>query len=175
MTFSRLSCTQGDKRGLSTNSSETRLIPEMEINCTGTLVGWTNSGRMGSGTMYPKLQTWRRSNTDANLYFKNGAEIQIDAQGSVCETLTRNVNCNQEFYCRLSPANYLSVLSGSDIIGVELPPLHNQAFELLFIVTEQQQYVWRQRVTSSSLRIGNHDIRVGDDLLFSVDVLGEYS
>ena len=93
MTFSRLSCTEGSKRGLGTdfNSSETRLIPAMEFNCTGTLVGWTVSGRRGSGTMYPKLQIWRRNGTDRNLYFKNGPEIQIDAHGSACETLTRNV------------------------------------------------------------------------------------
>ena len=121
--------------------------------------------------MYPKLQIWRRNSTDRNLYFKNGPEIQIDAHGSACETLTRNVNCNQEYYCRLSAANYLSVLSGSDIIGVELPPLENQAFELLFIVTEQQQYVWRREVNASSLMIGTHDVRVGDDFLFSIDFL----
>ena len=121
--------------------------------------------------MYPKLQIWRRSSTNRNSYFKNGPEIQIDAHGSACETLTRNVNCNQEYFCRLSTANYLSVLSGSDIIGVELPPLENQAFELLFIVTEQQQYVWRREVNASSLMNGTHDIRMGDDFLFSVDVL----
>ena len=122
--------------------------------------------------MYPKLQIWRRSSVDHNLYFKNGPEIQIDAEGSACETITQNANCGQEFHCRLSVANYLSVQSGYDIIGVELPPLNNQAFELLFIVTEQQQYVWRREVTSSSLIKGTHDIRVGDDLLLSVDVQG---
>ena len=139
-----LACNAGEsRRGLGTdfNSSETRLIPSVEFSCTGTLVGLTMSRRRGSGEVYPKLQIWRRSSTDRNLYFRNGPEIQIVASGSACETLTTNANCNQEFYCRLSPANYLSVLSGSDIIGVELPPLENQAFELFFIASGQQQYI----------------------------------
>ena len=174
LTFSRLSCTQGSKRGLGFdfNSSEARLIPAMEFNCTGTLVGWTVSGRNGSGTMYPKLQIWRRNSTNRNEYFKNGPEIQIDAEGSACENITQNVNCSREFHCTLSPANYISVLSGSDIIGVELPPLYNQAFELLFIGSSQQQYVWRREVTTSSISIGTEDVLVWDYLFLSADVLG---
>ena len=171
MTFSQLSCSQGSDRGLGTdfNSSEARLIPGMEFSCTGTLVGWTVSGRNYSGRAYPKLQIWRRSNTDRNVYFKNGPEIQIDAQGSACERIT-NVNCNREFHCRLSPANYVSVLSGSDIIGVVLPPLYDQGFELLFIENGQPHYVWRQELNTSSIRIGGQDLTVSDYLLLSVDV-----
>ena len=172
LTFSQLSCTQGSKRGLSVqNRPETRLIPAMEFNCTGTLVGWTVSGRSGSGTMYPKLQIWRRSCTNRNVYFKNGPEIQIDAQGSACETITQNVNCSRELHCTLSPANYISVLSGSDIIGVELPPINNQTFELLFIGSSQQQYVWRREVTTSNITIGTRDIIVQENLFLSADVL----
>ena len=171
LTFSRLSCTEGDKRGLGTdfNRSETRLISGMEFNCTGTLVGWTVSGRRGSGTMYPKLQIWRRNGV--NEYYRNGPEIQIDAQGSACETITQNANCSQEFHCRLSAANNVSVLSGSDIIGVELPPIDNQGFELLFISHNQIQHVWRREITISSLTIGTEDLIVRDDLLLNVEVL----
>ncbi len=171
LTFSQLSCTQGSKRGLpAQNHLETRLIPAMEFDCTGILVGLTVSGRIGSGTAYPKLQIWRRNSTYRNVYFKNGPEIQIDAQGSACETITQNVNCTQEFQCRLSAANYVSVLSGSDIIGVELPPLHNQAFELLFIGSPQRQHVWRREITMPSITFGTQDLTVEEDLLFSVDI-----
>lgn len=171
LTFSRLSCAEGDKRGLDYNSPETRLIPEMQFSCTGTLVGWTVSGRRGSGKMYPKLQIWRRSSTHRNIYFKNGPEIQVDAEGSACQTITRNANCTQEFHCGLSPANYVSVSSGSDIIGVEVPPLNNQAFELLFMASSREQHVWRSEITiSNSLIMGTDDIRVGDDLFLNIEV-----
>ena len=45
----RLSCTEGSERGLGSgfNSIETRLIPGMEITCSGTLYGWTVSGTGG--------------------------------------------------------------------------------------------------------------------------------
>ena len=147
----------------------------MEFNCTGTLMGLTVSGRNGTGTMYPKLQIWRRSSTDANLYFKNGPEIQIDAHGSACETITRNVNCSQEIHCRLSAANHISVFAGLDIIGVELPPINDQLFELLFVGSEQLQYVWRREVTSFSLMYGTQDLTVEELLFLNMEVLqGEY-
>ena len=113
LTPTRLSCTEGGTRRLGNNSLETRLIPDINFNCNGTLVGWTVSGRDGSGTLYPKLQIWRRSSTDRNVYFKNGPEIQIDAQGSACEIITRDENCVQKYHCRLSPANHVSILAGS--------------------------------------------------------------
>ena len=121
--------------------------------------------------MYPKLQIWRRSSTDENLYFKNGPEIQIDAHGSACEIMTRNENCSQEFHCKLSAANHVSIFAGYDIIGVELPPINNQQFELLFVGSRQPQRVWRREVHSSSLRIGTEDVIASDYLFLSVKVL----
>ena len=118
LTFSQLSYTEGGRRGLRSdydNQPETRLIPAMEFNCTGTLVGWMVSGRRGSGTMYPKLQIWRRNSTDENEYFKSGPEVQIDAHGSGCLSIIQS--CNRVFRCRLSTANTVPVHSGSDIIG----------------------------------------------------------
>ena len=176
LTFSRLSCTQGSKRGLTVQSRpETRLIPGMEFNCTGTLVGWTVSGRNGSGRLYPKLQIWRRSSADKYIYFKNGPEIQIDAHGSACEMITRNANCTQEFHCRLSAANHVSVHAGSDIIGVELPLLNNQGFELFFIgslsaIIANRQYVWRREISTFSVNSTSREFLVYDHLLLSVDV-----
>ena len=140
----------------------------MQFSCSGTVVGWTVSGRSGSGTKFPNLQIWRRNDTNQYLYHATGQEIQIDAEGSTCETITQT--CDQIFQCRLSRANRVSVQSGSDIIGVELPPLEDQAFELLFIAAPQSQYVWRQEITTSSLRIGSQDIIVRDALLLSLDV-----
>ena len=176
LTFSRLSCTEGRKRGLSVqNRPETRLIPAMEFNCTGTLVGWTVSGRRGSGTMYPKLQVWRRNSTSSSTYYKNGPEIQIDAEGSACETITQTCSdSNRTFQCKLSTANRVSVRSGSDFIGVELPPFNNQGFELFFLISSQQShFVWRHELTTSSVTSNSYDVQVYDHVFLDVEVQGQ--
>ena len=175
LTYNRLSCTEGSERGLGSDQQamvETRLIPYMEFNCSGILVGWTVSGRAENGRVYPKLQIWRRSTSDSNLYQKNGQEIQIDAEGSACEEISQT--CGQVFQCRLSSANQVTVVSGMDIIGVELPPLDHQGFELYFVTNRRHQnfqYVWRQEIISSSLAIGSRIFPVLEDLLLSVHVL----
>ena len=173
MAYNLLSCTEGSERGLGSDQEalvETRLIPYMKFNCNGTLVGWTVSGRAQNGTEYPKLQIWR-SITDY-LFQKIGQEIQIDAEGSACEEITQT--CGQVFQCRLSPANQVTVVSGIDFIGVELPHLDQQGFELYFITNRRHTYhqsVWRQEIISSSLMISSRDFPVLDELLLSVDVL----
>ena len=148
---------------------ETRLIPEMTFNCSGTLVEWMVSGRAGNGTMYPKLQIWRKSSRSMDLYHKIGPEIQIDAEGSACETISQT--CGQVFRCQLSSAYQVSVFSGIDIIGVELPHLDDQGFELYFTSSMNNQYVWRQELHSSSVSIDSRAFLVTDDLLLSVDVV----
>ena len=125
------------------------------------------SGRAGNGTMYPKLQIWRRGSTDS--YHKVGPEIQIDTEGSACETISQT--CGQVFRCQLSSAYQVSVISGLDIIGVELPHLDNQGFELYFTSSMNNQFVWRQELQSSSVLISSRDFVVTDDLLLSVDVV----
>ena len=126
--------------------------------------------------MYPKLQIWRRSSTRSNTYNKNGPEIQIDAQGSACETITRSCdNDDRTFHCKLSAANKVSIHSGSDIIGVELPPLENQGFELFFISSSQRHYVWRSEVTTSSLTLtsSSYDVLARDYLFLDAEVQGQ--
>ena len=141
----------------------------MELTCQGILVEWTVSGRAGHGTMYPKLQIWRRSTLDSSQYTKIGPEIQIDAEGSACENISQV--CSQTFHCTLLPSYQVEVRSGIDIIGVELPPLDNQGFELYFIESSQRQYVFRREVNTSTISTESNDVVVLDDILLSVDVL----
>ena len=170
LTYSRLSCTEGSDRGLGSAVLETRVIPDMAFNCSGKLVGWTVSGTVENGTMYPKIQIWRRSTSDQNLYQKIGQEIQIDAEGSACEEISQT--CGHTFHCRLSSDNQVTVVSWMDIIGVELPPLDKQGFKLYFNTSLRlRQYVWQREITSSSLKIGSQDLIVRDDLLLSVHIL----
>ena len=174
VTYNLLSCTEGSERGLGSDQEaivETRLIPYMGFNCSGILVGWTVSGRAQNGTMYPKLQIWRSIN-DQHLYQKIGQEIQIDAEGSACEEISQT--CGQVFHCQLSRANQVSVVSETDFIGVELPHLDQQGFELYFITNTRHrnvQYVWRQEILTSNIMISSEDFNLLEDVLLSVDVL----
>lgn len=167
---------EGTGRG-SSNFTETRLIPMMEITCNGTIVGWTVSGRrLGQGTQPPKLQVWRRStSTNGDEYYhKEGSAVPIDpdADGVECEeTLTRN----HTFRCRLNESYQLTVQSEVDIVGIELPPLQNQSFELFFFASDSNisQYVWQHEdnvMPNASLRIGSHDAVVDDNVLLYLNI-----
>ena len=165
-----MSCVEGSGRGQN-DSIETRLVPEMEFICNGTIVRWTVSGRAGQGTQFPKLQVWRRADSvDKDEYHKQGQEIQIDAEGSVCEEITQT--CDQIFHCSLSADYQVSIQSGSDIVGVELPPVANQGFELFFMPGSQIQYIWQQELASNNttIRIGSQDNTTTDHLLLSLNI-----
>ena len=169
-----VSCVEGVGRGLN-NFTETRLIPMMEFTCNGTIVGWTVSGRVGQGTQPPKLQIWRRSsNTDEDEYYhKRGPAIPInlDAEGVECEESSM---CNQTFQCQLSEAYQTTVQSEIDIVGIELPPLENQSFELFFTNGSNSQNVWYWQqgevMTNTSLRIGSQDATVEDNVLLYLNI-----
>lgn len=168
-----VSCEEGFGRG-SSNFTEVRLIPTMEIICNGTIVGWTVSGRVGQGTEPPKLQIWRRSTSDGEeYYYKRGPAVPIDpdADGVECEEI---LTCNHTFQCRLNETYQITVQSEVDIIGIELPLLQNQSFELFFVSGSNiSQYVWQQEdmmATNTSLRIGSQDAVVDDKMLLYLNV-----
>ena len=170
-----VSCEEGVRRG-SSDFTETRLLPTLEITCSGTIVGWTVSGRAGQGTHPPKLQIWRRSNitTDGDEYYHRqgpGVPIDPDAEGVECEEM---LTCNHTFRCRLNEANQITVQSEVDIVGIELPPLQNQSFELFFVSgSNMSQYVWQQEdtmMTNVSLRIGSQDAVVDDNVLLYLNI-----
>ena len=133
---------------------ETRLIFSMNFTCSGVIIGWTVSGRASEGTQFPKLQVWRANSSQGpDFYFKSGKDIQVDAEGTACEILTKT--CGQIFQCRLSNDHQVSVQFG-DILGVELPPHDDSAFELFFLINRpdlrQNHFVFRQQL-SSTVRI----------------------
>ena len=146
----------------------------MRFTCPGVIVGWTVAGRRGRGTQYPKLQVWREDGSQRDLYNKQGGEIQIDAGGTACETITQT--CGQIFQRRLREVNQVSVQPG-DILGVELPAVTSSSgFDLFFISVPntQDHYIFRRQLLSSSVRIidePHHSFRHLDDrLLISLEI-----
>ena len=151
----------------------------MEIICNGTIVGWTVSGRRsGQGTQPSELQIWRKStstNGDEH-YHKEGPAVPIDpdTDGVECEK-TLSQTCNHTFQCRLNESYQLTVQSEVDIVGIELPPLQNQSFELFFFASDSNisQYVWQHEdniMPNASLRIGSHDAVVDDNVLLYLNI-----
>ena len=173
MTSTYLSCSGGLVKGRD-DTIETRLLLSMRFTCPGIIVGWTVAGRRRGGTQYPKLQVWREGSSQRDLYNKQGREIQVDAEGTACETITQT--CGQIFQCRLREANQVSVQSG-DILGVELPPMTSSSgFELFFISVPntQDHYIFRRQLLSSSVRIidePHHSFHhLDDQLLISLEI-----
>ena len=172
------SCTtQGSERGLGSDQDalyETRLIPEMMFTCDGTLTELIVAGRISNGTTYPKVQLWREIESDFQFdqSYTKYAEIQIDAeQSAACESYIVEVfpGCDPMFRCLLSPSYQVNVRAG-DIIGVELPHLDDQGFELYFRTGSQTHYIWRGQVLSPVLSLYDAQFSTLDELLLSVNV-----
>ena len=106
---------------------ETRIVTGKQFTCDGTLVGWRVAGTVGQGRQYPKLQVWRLRNASSSSqeYFKPGNDISMEGTVS-----SPPVNCNI-FEHTLDEASQVTVQSG-DILGIELPPENDQAFDILY-------------------------------------------
>ena len=119
----------------------------MGFTCPGVIVGWTVAGRRGGRTQYPKLQVWREDCSRRDYYNKQGQEIQVDAEGTACETITQTRD--QIFQCRLRAANQVPIQRG-DILGVELPPTTSSSgFELFFTTLDsnkQNHFIFRRQL-----------------------------
>ena len=128
----------GEARGLA-NSIETRIIPEVEFNCCGTITGWRVAGRAGPGTQFPTLQIWRRNNNTCGEYFRTGESIimenSVPSPQVDCDVIEHTLNVRDR----------ISVQPG-DVIGIELPPLFDQAFQVLFEPGGELNYIYRQQL-----------------------------
>ena len=164
-----MSCTECFGRGQN-SSIETRLIPDLEFTCNGTIVGLTVSGRLREGTVDPKIQVWRRDESSEDDYYILG-EIPINITSSECEEIAQ-LPSGSTFHCRVDESLQLTVESGLDIVGVELPPLEEQSFEIFFTNGSQIQYACSEELTENrTVRLSSCDSVVTTDLLLlSVNV-----
>ena len=91
------------------SSQSTRLIPEMNFTCDGSIVGYKVAGLIGRNH---EIQVWRETSPDSQHYDKVDGK-QID--DSLC---TGGLNSDEVFQCNLTTR--ISVRSG-DILGLKLP------------------------------------------------------
>ena len=98
----------------------TRLIPEMNFVCSGTIVGYTAALLGPPGHQGPIIQVWRKYTT----YYKTSVDIAIN--NSSCDgglTIIGGV-----FHCSLNLTTTRVTVEPGDILGLELPVEQGLAF-----------------------------------------------
>lgn len=116
--------------GLFFELEETRIIPEMNISCNGTLSGWTVAGRNlttpTNNNSFPKLKVFRETSANSRMYSFIG-EVVLGTCGSGF-ALT---NAEGFFTCDLEEQDRLPV-QANDVIGFYFPEQSVSTFQVRF-------------------------------------------
>ena len=141
----KIESAEGSRRG-QMSTIETRIIPNMRITCSGTIVALIITGtRRVNGTQDPKLQIWRENKAQCGSYKKVVPEIVL--HGSSCSNITHIVPASI-FRCTLEQSFHVSVQLG-DILGIELPPVDDATFDIYFTGGGPVNYIFQQQLSST--------------------------
>ena len=104
----------------------------MKFGCVGTIVGFTAAVLNDSGSQLQplKIQVWRESESQLDLFFKicpNDIQIQNRSNHSC----SHNNLSNGIFQCTLRENLQISVQPG-DILELEIPPINSDDFKIYF-------------------------------------------
>ena len=110
----------------------TRLFPDMKFGCFGTIVGVTAAVLDNGGSQQPPIiQIWRENGTQPGLYHKTRpSDVKIRNSNPPCYQNSIILN-NRIFQCTLTEDYHISVQPG-DFLGLEIPPIDNDDFEVYF-------------------------------------------
>ena len=109
--------------------SSTRLIPEMNFVCSGSIVGFTVAMNPKAGaSKHPLIQIWRSTHSSHSVTVQQSREESYHREGfgiplheGVCVGgLVRVEESSEVFHCKLNESAQVSVQPG-DILGLELP------------------------------------------------------
>ena len=155
-------CTQGfpDRNMLASELLEddghssttvTILIPDMNFTCNGTLAGFTLVGinRRDDGAQDPKVQIWRENFSEPGFYYRIGAEIAVNiSENGACADGLPMIP-HRTYFCVLTKQFQVLIQPG-DILGLELPPAHDNDFDILFTRGGgPMNYIFHQRINST--------------------------
>ena len=119
---------QGNGRG-ERNVITTRLFPDMQFGCFGTIVQVTAAVVDDNGQQTSKIQIWRENNTQSGLYHKiSSSDILVRKHNPPCY---RNSLRSGIFQCTLREDMRISVQPG-DFLGLEIPSINNDDLEIHF-------------------------------------------
>ena len=112
----------------------TRLIPEMNFACDGTITGYTaalrdrSAGDLGPGGD-PVIQVWRKNISQPGSYYNTSVGIAIDK--TLCVGGLKNMS-NGIFHCNLNQNISRVAVQPGDILGLELPIRNYDDIRLAF-------------------------------------------
>ena len=161
-------------------STVTILVPDMNFSCDGILAGFSFSGinRLVVGKQDPRIQIWRKycDISEPDVYHKIGHAIVMDISSEDVVCADRIKIASRTHWCILNDDYRLSVQPG-DILGLELPPMHDNDLDILFTRGRgPNNYVFRQHLNSTMVTLlDNHEeIQQLPQIAFSV-TSGKYT
>ena len=106
----------------------TRIIPEMNFACNGTIVGYTAALRwqpeQSPGDQGPIIQVWRKNTNRPWSYYKTNINIAIN--NASCDGGLTQMIGSEAFHCSFRNLTTTRVtVQPGDILGLELPVEHN--------------------------------------------------
>ena len=129
----------------------TRLFPGMKFGCVGTIVGFTAAVLDDSGSQLQqplKIQVWRKSECQPGLFFKiDDVQIWHSNSRTACYQNTSTLS-SKTFQCTLREDLQISVQPG-DILGLEIPPINKNDFEIYFKAGGPTNYVFQGQLDST--------------------------
>lgn len=134
----------GSGRGNGTQVT-TRLFPDLRFGCSGTIVRMVVAVVNRAGRQSPKVQIWRKSETESGIYYRHGPDIPVVDDSSVC---IRHRLSGGLFRCIVNETFRISVQSG-DILGLELPPENDDDFDIYFKTGGPLNYVFEEQLDCS--------------------------
>ena len=129
-----------------------------------------------NGQQNPKIQIWRENKTDPGTYYKAGPDIPIifTQPNEVCtDHQSERIGNIRIFTCILSDSARVSVQPG-DFIGLEFPPMDDDALEIIFKAGDLRNYIFEGQV-SSSVNFSEARATANDlpQITFLVNILGK--
>ena len=107
----------------------------MNFTCNGTLAGFTFAGiNRREGHQDLKIQIWRENVSKRDGYHKIGhaISVNISEEDIVCaDSLIRPKKGIKILWCILNE-NFRLSIQPRDILGLELPPTHDNDFDIFF-------------------------------------------
>ena len=148
-------CINGCYPGGYEHDAITRLIPDVQFTCSGTVTKWKAAARLNTQSGHNSntvLGIWRQSSSGSQMYNRIST-LELGVCGSVEATVVETTNQNSVYECTLPESSRVTVQTG-DIVGIEFANNNELRFALLFDNTQAtgpKNYIFIGQLSSANL------------------------